>query len=94
MTTARNDESDRVRRVDAPLRRYPTSFRIEATLAAATGLAGLVTVVWRDWIEVTTGWDPDRHDGSLEWGIVAVLLLVSLSLAALARREWRLASAR
>ena len=68
-------------------------FRIEATLAVVTGLLGVVTLFWHDWIEVT-GWDPDRHSGSLEWTIVAVLLLVSLSLALLARRELRLASAR
>ena len=69
-------------------------FRIEATLAVVTGLLGVVTLVWPDWIEVTSGWDPDQHSGSLEWAIVAVLLLVSLSLALLARRELRLASAR
>jgi hypothetical protein len=76
------------------LSRYPTLFRIEVTLAAATGLLGVVTVVWPDWIEVTTGWDPDQHRGSLEWAIVAVLLLVSILLALLARRDLRLASAR
>lgn len=69
-------------------------FRVEAALAVATGLLGVVTIVWPDWIEVTSGWDPDKHDGSLEWAIVAVLVLISLSLALLARRDLRLASAR
>ena len=81
-------------RLAAPLSRYPTLFRIEATVAVATGLLGVVTIVWPDWIEATTGWSPDRHGGSLEWAIVAVLLVVSLSLALLARRDLRLASAR
>jgi hypothetical protein len=79
---------------EATLSHYPTLFRIEATAAVATALLGVVTLLWRDWIEVTTGWDPDQHDGSLEWAIVAVLLLVSLSLALLARRHLRLALAR
>jgi hypothetical protein len=68
-------------------------FRVEATLAVVTGLLGVVTLFWHDWIEVT-GWDPDQHSGSLEWAVVAVLLLVSLSLALLARRELRMAWAR
>ncbi len=74
--------------------RYPRLFRIESTLAVATGLLGVVAVVRPDWIEVTTGWDPDQHGGSLEWAIVALLLLVSLSLALSARRDLRQASAR
>jgi hypothetical protein len=69
-------------------------FRIEATFAVATGLLAVVTAAWPDWIEIASGWDPDQHSGSLEWAIVGVLLVVSLSLAALARRELRLASAR
>jgi DMSO/TMAO reductase YedYZ heme-binding membrane subunit len=76
------------------LKRQPTLFRIEATLSVVTGLLGVVTLFWRDWIEATTGWDPDKHSGSLEWAIVAVLILLSLSLALLARRELRPASAR
>jgi hypothetical protein len=50
-----------------------------------------VTLFWHDWLEVT-GWDPDRHSGSAEWAIAAVLLLVALVLGALARRDYRPAS--
>ena len=64
-------------------------FRIEATLAVLTGALGVVTAVWPDWIEAATGWDPDRHNGSVEWAMVTALLPASLSLALLARREWR-----
>ncbi len=54
---------------------------------AAIGL-GLVTIVWQDWIEALTGRDPDHGSGSLEWFVVGVLLVVGVSVGALARREW------
>jgi hypothetical protein len=64
-------------------------FRIEVSLAALTGLLGLLTLIWRDWIEALTGWSPDRHSGSVEFGLVAVLLITSVSCAAVARRTHR-----
>jgi hypothetical protein len=70
-------------------KRLPTSFWIESALAAASGMLGLLTLVWRDWIEGVFGWDPDHHNGSLEWLLVAALLLAALTLGALARRGWR-----
>lgn len=53
------------------------------------GALGLLTVFWRDWIEGLTGWDPDHHDGSVEWLIVAVLLTVAVVVGLIARRDWR-----
>lgn len=53
-----------------------------------TGLLALVTVFWRDWIEVT-GWEPDHHNGTVEWLIVGVLATVTVFAALLARIEWR-----
>jgi hypothetical protein len=35
-------------------------FRIEVSLAVLTGLLGVLTIFWRDWIEALTGWSPDR----------------------------------
>jgi len=35
------------------------------------------------------GFDPDRHNGSFEWGIVLICCLVTLLFSALASREWR-----
>lgn len=70
-------------------KRPPASFWIESALAAVSGLLGLLTLVWRDWIEGVFGWDPDHHNGSFEWILVAVLLLAALALGALARRGWR-----
>ena len=40
-------------------------FKIEAVLAAVSGVLGVVTLFWHDWLEVT-GWDPDRHNCSAD----------------------------
>lgn len=64
-------------------------FRIEVLLAVLTGTLGVITAFWRDWIEALTGWSPDHHSGSAEFGIIAVLLLTSLTCAAVARRTHR-----
>lgn len=61
----------------------------EAILGAVTGVLGLVTIFWSDWIEAIFDVDPDHGDGSAEWLIVAVLLVVSLGLSFGARLEWR-----
>jgi hypothetical protein len=61
----------------------------EAILGAVTGVLGLVTIFWSDWIEAIFGVDPDHGNGSAEWLIVAVLLVASLALAFGARFEWR-----
>ena len=38
-----------------------------------SGLA-VLTIFWPDWIEALTGYDPDQHDGTVEWLIVIALL--------------------
>jgi hypothetical protein len=62
---------------------------VEAAVAGAAALAGVVTIFWRDWIEALTGWDPDRHSGAAEWVIVAGLLTLAAVLGGVARAEWR-----
>jgi hypothetical protein len=37
------------------------------------GFAGL-TILWPDWIEALTGYDPDQHDEAVEWLIALALL--------------------
>ena len=64
-------------------------FRIEVALAVLTGVLGVLSLFWRDWIEALTGWSPDRHSGSVEFGLIAVLLLTSVSCAAVARSTHR-----
>jgi DMSO/TMAO reductase YedYZ heme-binding membrane subunit len=70
------------------LREGKLRFKIEVVLAALSGVLGVVTLFWHDWIEVT-GWDPDHHSGSAEWGIAAALILVAVALGGLARRDYR-----
>ena len=62
---------------------------LESVIALCAGSLGMVTVFWRDWIEFLTGWDPDHHNGTAEWLIVAALLTVAAVAGIAARRSWR-----
>jgi hypothetical protein len=77
----------------APLeRKLGNRFWLEAVLASVTGALCLATLFWHDWLEAF-GFDPDHHNGTVEWFNVAVLFVVTLALAAGARIEWRRAAA-
>lgn len=67
-------------------------FYAETILGILTGVAFVVTLFYRDWIEVVFKVDPDQGQGWVEWLIVAGLLVVTLALSALARHEWRRAA--
>jgi hypothetical protein len=62
---------------------------VEVALALAAGVAALLTLLWKDWIELVFGVDPDRHSGSLEWLVASALLAAAVGLSLAARREWR-----
>jgi len=64
-------------------------FWAEAIMAMVSGAFFLVTLLWRDWIEIVFRTDPDRHSGSLEWLIVAVALASTAIFSILAHAEWR-----
>jgi DMSO/TMAO reductase YedYZ heme-binding membrane subunit len=64
-------------------------FWVESTLAGASAILFVLTLVWRDWIEAIFGVDPDRHSGGVEWAIVAVLLVTTLAATLAARAERR-----
>jgi undecaprenyl pyrophosphate phosphatase UppP len=66
--------------------------RLEMVVASCAGILGVLTIFWHDWIEALTGWDPDHHNGSVEWIIVVVLLAISVGIGLLARRDWKLAA--
>lgn len=67
-------------------------FWAETGLAAISGILALITLVFPDWIEFVSGWDPDQHDGSVEVLIAAGLFVVALAMAAAAAIEWRRSS--
>jgi hypothetical protein len=70
----------------------PSKIRVglETAIALLMGLLGVVTIFWHDWIEALTGWDPDHHNGSLEWLIVAGLLVAAVAMGTAARCHLRL----
>jgi hypothetical protein len=66
-----------------------TRFRIEAGLSTSSFALLVLTIIWHDWIETLFGVDPDRHNGLVEWLIVAALALVTITIAVLARIDLR-----
>ena len=66
-----------------------TRFWLEAILATLTTGLFILTLLSRNWIENVFGVDPDESSGSLEWLIVAALLVASIVFVAMARAEWR-----
>jgi len=64
-------------------------FWIETTLGAASTLFLVLTLVWKDWIEIVFGIDPDNHSGSFELLVVVVCLGIAVPFSLLARQEWR-----
>jgi len=64
-------------------------FWLETSVASITGILFVITLFWRDWIELLFHVDPDQGSGALEWIVVGCLLLVTLVLFSLAGYEWR-----
>jgi hypothetical protein len=64
--------------------------QLETAVALFAGMLGILTIFWHDWIEALTGWDPDQHNGTMEWIVVVGLLAVSAAIGLVARRHWRL----
>ena len=52
---------------------FPQVALIRPLAGFCCGLA-VLTILWPDWIEALTGYDPDQHDGTVEWLIVLALL--------------------
>lgn len=64
-------------------------FWIETGLSLVSLVFMVLTVVWKDWIEIVFRVDPDHASGSLEWAIVAGAAVLTITFAAFARAEWR-----
>ena len=69
-------------------KRLRSIFWVESVLASVSAFLAILTFVWPDWIEGVSGFDPDQHNGSVEWGVVIALVMATVIFAALARREW------
>jgi hypothetical protein len=68
---------------------------VEAVLASFAGLLAIVSVFWRDWIEILFHWDPDHHNGSAELLTMVSLAALCLLLGSAARWQtlrWRRAA--
>ena len=58
-------------------------------LACASLLLLLMTLLWKEWIELIFRVDPDQGNGHAEWLIVAVTGTATVIFAIGARIEWR-----
>jgi len=52
-------------------------FWAELGLGLASTVFAVLTLAWKDWVEIVFKVDPDHHSGSLEWTIVAIAVAVS-----------------
>jgi hypothetical protein len=68
-------------------------FWVECLATVVSAGSFLLTVLGKDWIELLFGVDPDHANGSIEWGITALALTVTLTFLFMARHEWRRAAA-
>src|SRR5262249_4015463 len=64
-------------------------FWLETALGSLSALLFVLTLVWRDWIELVFGLDPDAGSGAVEWLVVAVTAAASVAFFVSARLEWR-----
>ncbi|HYK31947.1 MAG TPA: hypothetical protein VEV63_08295 [Streptosporangiaceae bacterium] len=68
----------------------------ETALAGLAGLLAVVSIFWRDWMEILFHVDPDHHSGTTELLFIAGLALLSVLLGCAARWQvvrWRRAAA-
>jgi hypothetical protein len=71
----------------------PRRFWIEVGLAVFSALLLLLTLVWKDWIEVVLRIDPDHGNGSFEWLLVTLAIVGTVTFSTVARHEWERARA-
>ena len=64
-------------------------FWLELALALLTAVAAIATILWPAWIEAVFGIDLDEGNGTLELAVTLAIALASITLAAIARTEWR-----
>jgi hypothetical protein len=67
-------------------------FWIDLALAIASAALVVITLLWKDWIEIVLRVDPDAGSGAVEWAVVAVSVCAMLAFSALAGRDLRSAA--
>jgi hypothetical protein len=63
-------------------------FWLEMGMAIVTSILFVITLVWKDWIEIVFKIDPDNSSGALEWLIIGALVVVTIAFFSLASYEW------
>ena len=71
------------------MKRLRRRLRVEVTLAVISAALCVLTFAFPQWIEESTGLEPDAGSGALEWIIAGVFLTATLVSAVLARRDYR-----
>jgi hypothetical protein len=64
-------------------------FWLDAAMAVVSSFVLVLTLAWRDWIEIVFRVDPDDHSGSLESLVVMVCAVATITFIVLAHHEWR-----
>ena len=64
-------------------------FWLESIFGSIAVILAVITLFWHGWIEAVFGVDPDKGNGSAEWLVVVVFLVLAALLAVGARAEWR-----
>lgn len=62
---------------------------VELALAAVLAILTITTILWPNWIEYLTGFEPDQDSGQLERVIVAVGAASAVVSVGLSRRDFR-----
>ena len=63
--------------------------RVEAALAGLSAALFALTLVFPEWIEAVTSFEPDAGSGALEFITSGALLLIAVTSGVLARRDRR-----
>lgn len=67
-------------------------FWLETGMGLASLVFAVLTLAWKDWMEIVFKVDPDHHSGSLERMIVGAAVAITVITFAAARVEWRRAA--
>ena len=70
--------------------RRPFPRRLPSAELGCAGIAAVlfvVTALWKDWIEILFGVDPDAGSGAIEWLIPTLFLVAALLLSVSAGRR-------